>query len=223
MNPESYQDNERPVTMRRLKKFGALRENPDIGEENAALAIFGNRARDILADLNMAKERARIDAENASKWAELHPDNSHEVFHDYRFMCCHEECDRGDEHAFGGRFRHKEHAINCYDNHVAEALGMPTSNPDGKIEWIAPYECDDSTYPHACSHCDSTYREWDKAAKCCNIHFDVGDYVNIVDSGDTWEGMCVRVISGPDRYGDYEVRNDDGDDAWYSTQLLVEV
>jgi len=227
MNPESYDDNDRPVTMRRLKKFGALRENVDIGEENAALAIFGNRARDILADLNMAKERARIEAENAVKWVELHPDNTHSYYNEYRFMCAHDECDRGegeikkDEFTAtlsGGRFRFVDDAIVCFDNHVNKALGISTPTATERTEWIAPYDSGDSTYSHACGHCAAHFSVWEDAAKCCNEYFSVGDYVRVI-AEDDWEGMKVRVESGPDDDGEYSVLSD-GNKAYYMANPL---
>lgn len=47
--PESYSAQERPVTLRRMKMYAALRES--IGEEDAAKAIFGDRAEELLDSL----------------------------------------------------------------------------------------------------------------------------------------------------------------------------
>jgi MoxR-like ATPase len=61
MNIESYENIQRPSTIRRWAALAALRELPEIGMEVAAKAIFAHRASEFMDAVNMREDEEEIE------------------------------------------------------------------------------------------------------------------------------------------------------------------
>lgn len=101
-NPQSYDDHERPATLRAWKAFNFLRNLEGLNEEIAAQVVFGNRSVELMDAIRLR---------DASKFAPVIPD-SEKFYTDNGYYYC-ATCD--------SEWHYEEDAISCWHEHDENA------------------------------------------------------------------------------------------------------